>query len=181
MSQSPTAFVDRDGVINRKRPEGEYVNSRDEFEPLPGSIEALAALSRAGYIIVIVTNQQGVAKGVTDSSFVDGLHMELVDLVAAAGGTIDQVQICSHLAGTCECRKPAVGLFEQARAKDPRIDFARSVVIGDSQSDIEAALQIGARPVLVTADAGATLRTDGVTEVADLAAAAEMLTDVASV
>ena len=181
MKHRPTAFVDRDGVINRKRPDGEYVNRREEFELLPGSIDALAALSRAGYKIVIVTNQQGLAKGVTERSFVDNLHKELAVAVAAAGGTIDQVQVCPHLADTCECRKPAIGLFEQARAVDPLIDFAGSVVIGDSQSDVDAALQIGARPVLVTATCQAAQRSGGVAEVADLAAAAELLTEVASV
>jgi D-glycero-D-manno-heptose 1,7-bisphosphate phosphatase len=181
MGAVATAFVDRDGVINRKRPEGEYVNCREEFELLPGSVDALVNLSRAEFKVVIVTNQQGIAKGITDRALVDSLHAELMQTVSEAGGRISQVQVCPHLDGSCECRKPAVGLFERARAADPAIDFARSVVIGDSESDIEAAKRIGAKPVLVSGIGSSKPRADGVVEVADLSAAADLLTDVARV
>lgn len=181
MGTATTAFVDRDGVINRKRPDGEYLNNLEEFELLPGSIDALASLSRAGFKVVIVTNQQGIAKGITDRAFVDSLHDELIEAVAEAGGEISQVQVCPHLDGSCECRKPAVGLFEQARAADSSIVFARSVVIGDSECDIEAAKRIGAKPVLVSGIDAGEPRGDGVVAVADLAAAAVLLTDAARV
>lgn len=181
MGAAKTAFVDRDGVINRKRREGEYVNSREEFELLPGSVEALVNLSRAGFKVVIVTNQQGIAKGLTNRALVDSLHDELTESVSEAGGEISQVQVCPHLDGSCECRKPAVGLFEQAREADPAIDFECSVVIGDSEGDIEAAKRIGAKAVFVSGVGSGELRADGVAEVANLAAAVDLIVDAARV
>ena len=175
MSAAATVFVDRDGVINRKRPEGAYVSNLDEFEPLPGSIEALACLSRAGFKVVVVTNQQGVAKGVTSAAELELVHANLTAQVAAEGGAIDQIQVCPHLAGTCGCRKPKVGLFEQARSADPEISFERAAVVGDSESDIEAAKSIGARALLVSTEPERSARADGVVVVADLASAAKLL------
>lgn len=177
MNRPKTVFVDRDGVVNRKRPEGQYVNALSDFDLLPGSLEALAGFTRSGIKVVVVTNQQGVAKGVTDENVLAQIHSQLSAEVEAAGGRISQIQVCNHLAGSCDCRKPDVGLFEQARALDPEIDFGESAVIGDSESDIEAAHRIGARAVLVTGQSGGAVRPDGTAEVADLSEALAVLTE----
>ncbi len=177
MTRPTTVFVDRDGVVNRKQPEGRYVNSLSEFDLLPGSLEALAGFARSGIKVVVVTNQQGVAKGVTDEKMLAQIHSHLNAEVEAAGGRISQIRVCNHLAGSCACRKPDIGLFEQARALDPEIDFSQSAVIGDSETDIEAAHRIGARAVLVTGHSGGAVRPDGTTEVADLSEALNLLTE----
>jgi len=150
-------FVDRDGVINKKLTEGRYVTSIEEFEFLPGSLDALAQLASYGQTVVVVTNQQGVGKGLLSVDDLASIHAFMTDKVASAGGFISQICACPHLAGTCECRKPMVGLFEQAQERDQSIVFEQSVVIGDSSCDIEAGERIGARTMLV----GSTSLIDG--------------------
>lgn len=154
MTTVTTAFIDRDGVINRKPPEGTYVLAPEELELLPGAPEAIARLSQAGLRTVIVTNQQGVGKGLLPMERLAEVNRVVSDAVEAQGGRLDQVLVCPHLEGTCECRKPRVGLFVEARRLDPQISFENSVVIGDSASDMEAADAIGARGIRVGAEAG---------------------------
>ncbi len=167
-----TVFIDRDGVINRKPADGQYVNHLDQFELLDGSIEAIVRLSSAGTRVVVVTNQQGVAKGVTDPIELEAIHSWLRDQVEAAGGQISQIRVCPHFELSCDCRKPNVGLFEEARRLDRGIVFADSVVIGDSESDIKAAARIGACAIRISASP----RVDCVVPVLpDLRAASELL------
>lgn len=143
---TPTAFLDRDGTINEKAPggSGSYVTSWDDFRFLPGAIEAMELLRAAGWRIVVVTNQRGIALGTMTREQVDELHRRLTALAP-----VDAVYVCPHDEGECDCRKPEVGLFRAAQRVDPGIDFAQSVVFGDSQSDIEAGQRIGARTVQV--------------------------------
>lgn len=170
MTVVSTAFIDRDGVVNRKPPEGQYVLDPSGLELLPGAPEAIARLSRAGLRTVIVTNQQGVGKGMLSIDRLAEINGLVEDAVEAEGGRLDQVLVCPHLAGTCECRKPGVGLFVEARRQDPEISFEESVVIGDSASDMEAAEAIGARGIRVCARPGT-----GSDEVPGLAEAAELI------
>ena len=172
MSCPSTVFVDRDGVINRKPREDDYVKAVDEFELLPGSIEALARLSKSGMRVVIVTNQQGVAKQLVAAATLEQIHQSLENDVVAAGGEIAEILTCPHIADSCDCRKPKTGLFVEAQRLHPEIDFADSVVIGDSQSDLDAAMAIGAAAIHVTSAPG-----DGLSpvQVESLAAAAEIL------
>lgn len=155
MRRPSTAFIDRDGVINRKPADGLYVTRAGELEILPGAPEAIGALSAAGVRTVIVTNQQGVAKGLVSMQELDLIHGLILGAVNEAGGTVDQILVCPHLEGTCECRKPRTGLFVEARRLEPSISFGDSVVIGDSESDIEAACRIGAGSIRVGAGAAA--------------------------
>lgn len=148
-----TVFLDRDGVLNRKRADGDYVKTWKEFAWLPGAREAIAGLGRAGARVVIVTNQQGVAKGLIRPADLDDIHARLRADVEQVGGRIAGIYVCPHLDGTCDCRKPAPGLFHQARRDMPDIVFERSVVVGDSPSDIEAGTKIGAR-VIQTSSGG---------------------------
>jgi D-glycero-D-manno-heptose 1,7-bisphosphate phosphatase len=138
-----TAFLDRDGTINVKAPEGEYVTSVAGFRFLPGAEEAVRLLADAGWRIVVVTNQRGIALGRMTAAAVDEIHRRLLELPIAA------VYVCPHDIGTCECRKPGTGLFLQAKRDFPDIEFARSVVIGDAASDIDAGRALGCRTVMV--------------------------------
>jgi D-glycero-D-manno-heptose 1,7-bisphosphate phosphatase len=172
MRRPTTVFLDRDGVINRKPPEGQYVRGPSELELLPGAPEAIARLSQAGVRTVVVTNQQGVGKGLMTIGDLDRVHARLRAEVEAEGGRIDQLLVCPHLEGTCECRKPRIGLFVEARRRDGRIAFDESVMIGDSLSDMAAAEAIGAAAILV---AGATDDDAGLRKVAGMAEATELL------
>ncbi|MEI7439809.1 MAG: HAD family hydrolase [Thermoleophilia bacterium] len=173
MCAASAVFIDRDGVINRKMGEGEYVNALDEFEILPGSIDALVRLSKHGFSVIVVTNQQGVGRGLTSPQMLDRIHDELRAKVAAAGGEITAIMVCPHIEGTCDCRKPQVGLFVEAQRLYPEISFSDSFVIGDSASDMEAAARIGAQAIRVS-DSPATNGKDE-TAVWSLAQATELL------
>jgi D-glycero-D-manno-heptose 1,7-bisphosphate phosphatase len=140
-------FLDRDGVVNRKAPEGDYVTSWPGFEFLPGALEGLRILAEAGPPVVVVTNQRGIARGrMTEADLAD-IHVRMSAAVAEAGGRIDAIYHCPHEGG-CDCRKPATGLFERA-ARDLGIELDSAAVIGDRASDMEAAAAIGALRVLV--------------------------------
>ena len=144
-----TVFLDRDGVLNRKAPEGQYVSRWDVFHPLPGIYEALQLLNRAGLPVYVVTNQRGVALGLYTMEDVSILHAQLIAAAQEHGARIDGLFCCPHDKGVCRCRKPGPGMFEQARALDPRIDFSKSVVIGDSLSDIEAGERLGMQTIFI--------------------------------
>jgi D-glycero-D-manno-heptose 1,7-bisphosphate phosphatase len=144
-----SVFLDRDGVLNHKAPEGNYIKTWSEFSWLPGSLEALRKLHQAGLRVFIVTNQQGVAKGMTLPANLDDIHRRLRAEVSGAGGQIEGIYVCPHLAGSCKCRKPGTQLFQDARRDFPEITFERSIVVGDAASDVEAGRRIGARTILV--------------------------------
>ena len=140
----PTAlFLDRDGVLNRKAPEGGYVTSPDAFEWLPGVVESLALLKRHGVRLFVMTNQRGVARGLMEQRDLVAVHDRMRDDLAVVGVTLDGVYACVHEEGTCDCRKPRIGLFTRALAEHPGLDLSRSAVVGDSLSDIEAAARLG--------------------------------------
>lgn len=147
-------FLDRDGVINRKRPEGDYVKSWEEFEFLPGALEGIRLLAGAARRLIIVTNQRGIARGRMSEEDLARIHARMLEAIRAAGGRIDAVYYCPHEEGACECRKPRPGLFLQAQRDFPEIDLARSLVVGDAPSDLEAARRVGARAALIGAAGG---------------------------
>lgn len=147
----PSALLlDRDGVINRKLPEGRYVSSWDEFVFLPGVLDALRLVAEAGVPAAVVTNQRGVARGAVSERVLNQLHDRMKAEVATAGGCIAGVYYCPHEGG-CECRKPATGLLERA-ALALDIDLAHSAVIGDRLSDVKAGAAVGATTILVPSD-----------------------------
>lgn len=149
MPDIQTVFLDRDGVLNRKRPEGEYVTRWEEFEFLPGAVAALALLRAAGRRLVVVTNQRGVALGRLSLADLDALHRRMTAELEAAGAGLDAVYACPHDRGRCRCRKPDTGLFLRAAADFPGTDLARCVVVGDSLCDLEAAARLGCPAYLV--------------------------------
>lgn len=142
-------FLDRDGVINRKAPEGEYICHWGEFAFLPGVFEAIARLHDAGYLVFVFTNQRGVALRRMTLEALETIHQRMCDALAAAGAPIEAVFVCPHgLDDGCPCRKPKPGMLLEARARYG-VDLTRSIVIGDSQSDLEAGRAVGARAYLV--------------------------------
>ncbi len=149
MKKIETVFLDRDGVINRKRPEGDYVKRWEEFEFLPQAPEALRLLKEAGLQLIIVTNQRGIACGLMTERDLQEIHRRMLGELALFQVSVDAIYYCPHEEGTCGCRKPRDGLFRQAQRDFPDIDFASSAVIGDSLTDMEVGTRLGCWTILI--------------------------------
>lgn len=140
-------ILDRDGVINRES--SAFVKTPAEWVPLPGSIEAIARLSQAGFIVTIASNQSGLARGLLDRAALGAMHRKLRRLVSSAGGRIARIEVCPHGPDDhCRCRKPKPGLLYRLGRRF-NTDLVGTPVIGDSLRDLEAAAAVGARPILV--------------------------------
>jgi D-glycero-D-manno-heptose 1,7-bisphosphate phosphatase len=139
------AFLDRDGVINRKAREGEYVIRWEEMQILPGVSEAIALLNQAGFLVIVVSNQRCVAKGLITVDELEVLNGRLGETLARAGATVDAIYYCPHeMQPPCRCRKPQPGmLLDAARIHD--INLAASWMIGDSDIDVEAGRSAGCK------------------------------------
>jgi D-glycero-D-manno-heptose 1,7-bisphosphate phosphatase len=147
------AFLDRDGTLNVKADEGDYVTTPGKLVLLDGAARAVRALNDAGVLTVIVTNQRGVARGIMSRGDVDAVHARLRELLAAeAGARIDHIEVCPHENGTCMCRKPLPGLFLQAAAALSGVDVRTSAVFGDSRSDVDAGATFGVQGWLLGVD-----------------------------
>jgi D-glycero-D-manno-heptose 1,7-bisphosphate phosphatase len=147
-----TCFLDRDGVLNRKMPEGRYVTNWSEFDVLPGVVEAIRSLNEAGVRVIVVSNQRGIAKGLYSGADVEDLHARFQALLQASGAHIDGFYFCPHEKTGCNCRKPRTGMFDQARHDFPEIDAASSAMIGDSLADIEFGRNLGMMTILMDGD-----------------------------
>ena len=172
-------ILDRDGVINRDS--DAFVKSPAEWRPLPGSIDAIAALSTAGFTVTVASNQSGLARGLFDRAALRAMHRKLRRLVGAAGGHVDRIVVCPHGPNDgCSCRKPLPGLLLRL-AKHYGTTLDGVPAIGDSTRDLEAARAAGATPMLVRTGNGARTEAslpDRLANVAvydDLAAAAAAL------
>ncbi|AHE67776.1 D-glycero-beta-D-manno-heptose 1,7-bisphosphate 7-phosphatase [Legionella oakridgensis] len=140
-------LLDRDGVINQDSLH--YIKSVDEFELLPGSVEAIARLTQAGYRVAIATNQSGVARGYYDEAQLAAIHANLIANVCRAGGRIDRIEYCPHMPDAgCACRKPQPGML-LAIAHAFNCSLANVPFVGDRVSDIQAAMAAGANPIMV--------------------------------
>ncbi len=127
-------FLDRDGVINRDSPD--YIKSWEEFEFLPGSLEAIRRLTRQGYHLIVITNQAIVNRGLATLDDLLDIHERLRSAVQKAGGLIHDIRFCPHRPEeNCDCRKPRPGMILQARERHA-IDLARAIMIGDNAKDI---------------------------------------------
>ncbi len=127
-------FLDRDGVINRDSPD--YIKNWDEFEFLPGSLEAMRLLSEAGYCLIVITNQSIIHRGMVPPVVLEETHRRMKAAVVAAGGQIFDIFFCPHRPDeNCACRKPKPGLIQQA-CRRYGIDPAAGVMVGDSAKDI---------------------------------------------
>jgi D-glycero-D-manno-heptose 1,7-bisphosphate phosphatase len=147
-----TVFLDRDGVLNEKMPEGSYVPSRREFHLLPGVAESIGRLNRAGLRVVAVSNQRGIALGLYTAADVRDIHAALQELLASQGAHVDGFYFCPHDIGQCNCRKPLPGMFEQAVAEFPQITVEESAIIGDSLSDVEFGHRLGMLTIFIAGD-----------------------------
>ncbi len=149
LSNIQFVFLDRDGVLNRKAPSGKYITCLEDFEVLPGVGEAVAALNRSGRKVFVVTNQRGVALGLYSLSDLDRMHDKLRAVLAEQGAHLDAIYVCPHDCGQCACRKPQIGLIEQAFVDFPASRPENSLIAGDSLRDIEAGLRAGLTTVFI--------------------------------
>lgn len=165
-------FLDRDGVINRKPPEGKYIAQWSDVEFLSGAESAIAALNRSGRRVIVVSNQRGVALGYYTWADVEALHARMQEHLARHGAHVDAFYYCPHDKGDCDCRKPGTGMFLQAfrdlaSGGSPGASASNSVVIGDSISDIEVARALGMPSIFIQGDPAT--RKDGADVAAGLA------------
>lgn len=147
-------FLDRDGTLNV---EVNYLHRIEDLVLVAGAARAISALNRAGWLVIVVTNQAGIARGYYDETALHTLHEHLTQALAAQDARIDAIYYCPHhpdFSGTCECRKPQPGMLLQAAAEHG-IDLTRSWLVGDTGGDIGAGRAAGCRTVLVRSGYGA--------------------------
>lgn len=152
-----TLFLDRDGVLNHQK-EGSYIFTWDEFIFYEGVLRALKSFAAQFRYIFLVTNQRGIGKGLMTEKDLQQIHRNMQKSIELAGGRIDGIYYCAELDGPC--RKPAPGMALQAQKDFPGIDFNRSVMVGNSMSDMEFGRNIGATTIFVTTTNPAINRAD---------------------
>lgn len=145
-------ILDRDGVINYDS--DLFIKSPQEWQAIPGSLEAIADCNRAGYKVVVISNQSGIARGLLDLDTLTAIHDKLRTQLAARGGRLERIYFCPHGPDdNCSCRKPLAGLFQQF-ALEQALDLEGIYAVGDSIRDLQAAAAAGASPVLVRTGKG---------------------------
>jgi D-glycero-D-manno-heptose 1,7-bisphosphate phosphatase len=179
MPSNAAAFLDRDGTLIE---DTHYLADPDRIAFIPGVFEALRLLQKAHYRLVIVTNQSGIARGLLSTEQYRAVEARMEELLAAEGITIDAAYFCPHhpeFSGPCDCRKPLLGMYYEAE-RNLGIDLAASVYVGDRLRDVQPALTLGGRGVLVRTGFGqkeADRAPDGVDVVADVLAAARLIVE----
>lgn len=169
----PWIILDRDGVINYDS--DNYIRTVSDWQPIPGSIEAIASLSQAGWQVTVATNQSGIGRGLLTEHDLQAIHERLLGSVEAAGGSIHSLTYCPHTPNDmCFCRKPQPGLYHRL-AERLGSGLVGVPVVGDSNRDLEAAIAVGARPILVRTGKG------GHSMDSELAAQVEIYADLAEV
>jgi len=147
-----TLFLDRDGVINRRLID-DYVKKPEEFEFLPKVLESIAIFSKIFKHIFIVTNQQGIGKGLMSEADLEIIHRKMIQEIETKGGRIDKVYYCPDLASSnSKNRKPEIGMALQAQKDFPDIDFSKSLMVGDSKGDIKFGKNAGMITVFINSD-----------------------------
>ena len=147
MQAPKLVIMGRDGILNVFRTD--HVKAPEEWQPLPGALEAVARLNHAGWHVVIATNQSGIGRGMIDMSSVNAIHLEMMRRLAERGGRIDAVFFCPHAPGEqCECRKPQPGLMRQIGQRYGA-DLAQVPMVCDTLRDLQAAQSAGCQPHLV--------------------------------
>ena len=145
-------ILDRDGVINHDS--DEFIKSVDEWQPITGSLEAIARLNRQGYRVVVATNQSGVARGLFSLETLNAIHHHMLEQVRQKGGEIDAIFFCPHGPDDqCDCRKPSIGMMRDIAAR-LKTEIRGTPSVGDSLRDLQAAQRCGALPVLVKTGKG---------------------------
>ncbi|MBL0075519.1 MAG: D-glycero-beta-D-manno-heptose 1,7-bisphosphate 7-phosphatase [Rhodocyclaceae bacterium] len=145
-------ILDRDGVINLDS--DQYIKSPEEWKPIPGSLEAIALLNQAGFRVVVCTNQSGIGRGLFDMDTLNAIHDKMIRALAQIGGHVDAIFFCPHTnADECDCRKPKPGMLREIEARF-NVSLTDVPAIGDSLRDLQAAQEVGAKPVLVLTGKG---------------------------
>lgn len=145
-------ILDRDGVINRDS--DQFIKSPEEWDPIEGSLEAIARLKQAGYVVGIASNQSGIYRKLFDFAMLNAMHAKLQKKLAKLGAHVDLIAFCSHGPDEhCDCRKPLPGLYKEL-ADRWNIDLQGVPIIGDSLRDLQAARAVGANPILVLTGKG---------------------------
>lgn len=145
-------ILDRDGVINRDR--SDFVKSAEEWQPIEGSLDAVAFLTQGGYTIAVATNQSGIARGYFSVETLNEMHAKMHKLVRQAGGEISGIWFCPHAADShCACRKPKPGMVLDIIARF-KADPAETYMVGDSLRDLQAIAAAGGKPILVRSGKG---------------------------
>jgi D-glycero-D-manno-heptose 1,7-bisphosphate phosphatase len=149
------AFLDRDGTINVKAGgKGNYVERPEQLVLLAGAAPAVRRLNDAGLKVIVITNQRGIALGRMTHEDLDRVHARMSELLASeAGAHVDDIFYCPHEIDACDCRKPDVGLFLQAKERWPEIDLAASAMVGDSENDVIAGRSLGMTSIWLGTDA----------------------------
>jgi len=154
INKSWTLFLDRDGVINEKLP-NDYVKRISEFQFIEGAKDAIASFSKQFGRIVVVTNQQGIGKGLMTVDDLDHVHLYMQSEIVRSEGKLDRIYYCPELAEkNAPCRKPNTGMAEQAREDFPEIDFKKSIMVGDSISDLQMGKRVGMFTVYISDEKG---------------------------
>ena len=166
-----TVFLDRDGTVNVKAPEGQYVTLPGEVVLIPGAAEAISRLNAASVQVILVTNQRWLSSLPDMTPYVQ-VHARLEELLAANGAHLDGAYYCPHAAGSCDCRKPSPGMLHRAAAEH-RFRLEDSVMIGDSESDIVAGRAAGTSTILLSGERDTSSDADCV--VPDLAEAVRII------
>lgn len=141
-------FLDRDGTINVSPPPGDYLLSWEEFQFLPGIVDWIRLFNALDFLVVVVTNQRAVARGILSVEKLEEINRRMVEALAEQGARIDEVLYCPHAIGECQCRKPAPGMIDAACEKW-EIDLDASLLIGDSDADQQLAASRGVKFVRV--------------------------------
>lgn len=146
------AFLDRDGVINRKADGDSYITRWEDFHFLPEVADGIKLLNRAGWSVIVISNQRCVAKGLLSIEVLEAIHRRMSQELGAAGAKVDGIYYCPHEKdAACNCRKPEPGML-LAAAKEHQIDLRSSWMIGDSETDVEAGRRAGCRTVQLVAN-----------------------------
>lgn len=153
-------ILDRDGVINHDS--DEFIKSPAEWEPIEGSLEAIARLNYAGYRVVVITNQSGIERGLFDVETLNRIHSKMRRMLGQVGGRIEAIMFCPHgPEDDCQCRKPRNGSFTEL-AQRLRVNLDNVPAVGDALRDIQAAMETNARPILVRTGKGERTLADGI-------------------
>jgi D-glycero-D-manno-heptose 1,7-bisphosphate phosphatase len=157
--QPKLIVLDRDGVINYDS--DNFIKSPEEWRPIPGSLEAIARLSHAGFRIVVATNQSGLGRGLFDMATLIAIHEKMYKALGQVGGRIDAVFYCPHTGDSnCECRKPKAGMFEEIGQRFG-VEMTGVPCVGDSVRDLQAAEAVSGQPILVLSGKGERTLRDG--------------------
>jgi D-glycero-D-manno-heptose 1,7-bisphosphate phosphatase len=159
-TQIDAVFLDRDGTINVKAPEGDYITRPEQVELIPGAAEGIRLLNLTRVPAVVITNQRGVALGRMDETDLLAVHTRMRELLLDQGASVDAIFYCPHNEGVCACRKPGTLLLRRAQALLGLTTLRHTIMIGDSSSDVEAGRRVGARTFFVDPRAQPTRRPD---------------------